>query len=82
MVRWRNRYLLESEHPLLGRFKQVGFPVAFSATPCPAQCGQHTEEVLREVAGCSWEETERLPQDGAFYLRASPPAVDRPIQAW
>ncbi|MFQ5827367.1 MAG: CaiB/BaiF CoA transferase family protein [Dehalococcoidia bacterium] len=60
-----NEYITEFDHPTLGRTKDTGFPVAFSKTPAsvrlPApECGQHTEEVLLEVGGYTWEEIERL----------------------
>ncbi|GAA4547820.1 CaiB/BaiF CoA transferase family protein [Amycolatopsis samaneae] len=46
--------LTEAEHPTEGRYRVIGRPVRYSATPgpelrhCPA-IGQHTDEVLREV---------------------------------
>jgi crotonobetainyl-CoA:carnitine CoA-transferase CaiB-like acyl-CoA transferase len=60
-----NEYITEFDHPTLGRIKDIGFPVTFSKTPAsvrlPApECGQHTEEVLLEVGGYTWEEIERL----------------------
>jgi crotonobetainyl-CoA:carnitine CoA-transferase CaiB-like acyl-CoA transferase len=46
--------LTVAEHPTEGPYRQVGFPVRFSATPagirehCPT-LGQHTEEILAEL---------------------------------
>jgi crotonobetainyl-CoA:carnitine CoA-transferase CaiB-like acyl-CoA transferase len=43
-----------AEHPTMGTYRQIGFPVRFSETPasvrehCPT-LGQHTEEVLGEL---------------------------------
>jgi crotonobetainyl-CoA:carnitine CoA-transferase CaiB-like acyl-CoA transferase len=60
-----NGYVTEFEHPTYGPTKVVGLPVGLSATPGsierPApEFGQHTEEVLREVLGYSWEDIGRL----------------------
>jgi len=61
--------VVELEQPELGRVRQLGMPVTFSATPgdptrpAPA-LGEHTEEVLRE-AGLSDEEVGALFERGA-----------------
>jgi crotonobetainyl-CoA:carnitine CoA-transferase CaiB-like acyl-CoA transferase len=60
-----NRYVLDFAHPAFGPTKVVGMPVRLSATPGevrrPApEFGQHTEEILTEVLGLSWEEVARL----------------------
>lgn len=62
-----NQYVVEFSHPTHGPVEMVGFPMSFSQTPCslrlPApELGQHTEEVLLEVAGYTWEEIEELRQ--------------------
>lgn len=55
-----NNYLVDFDHPILGAMKQVALPIAFSKTPgrihspAPA-CGEHSEEVLREVLGLAEE---------------------------
>lgn len=66
-----NQYLVETEIPGLGKVKTVGCPVKFSKTPAaiqgPApQFGQHTEEVLTEIAGYSWEEVARFREQGTL----------------
>ena len=66
-----NRYLVDFEHPEMGRVKTIGFPIDFSETSCeirnPApQFGQHTEEVLSEMAGYTWEEIVQLKDVGAI----------------
>jgi crotonobetainyl-CoA:carnitine CoA-transferase CaiB-like acyl-CoA transferase len=48
------------DHPLAGPVRLVASPIKLSATPVrvdspPPLLGQHTEEVLREVLGCSAE---------------------------
>lgn len=60
-----NGYVVELDHPILGRVKIVGNPVRFSKTRVEVKgrapaFGEHTEEVLMEVCGLSWEEIERL----------------------
>jgi len=59
------------EHPVLGKIKTTGFPVQFSKTSASIQCaapefGAHTEEVLIEVLGYSWEELSNMRESGAF----------------
>ncbi|MFQ5987370.1 MAG: CaiB/BaiF CoA transferase family protein, partial [Dehalococcoidia bacterium] len=60
-----NQYIADFDHPSLGAMKLVGIPFHFSKTPgalrLPApEFGQHTEEVLLEIGGYSWEEIEKL----------------------
>ena len=60
-----NDYIVEYEHPMWGKTKMPGFPVAFSQTPWsisrPApELGQHTEEVLMEVLRYNWDDIGRL----------------------
>ncbi|MFN8533938.1 MAG: CoA transferase [Dehalococcoidia bacterium] len=60
-----NGYLIEFNHPTLGPTPATPLPIAFSATPtatptaAPA-CGQHTEEILIELLGLTWEEIASL----------------------
>ena len=63
-----NGYVTAFEHPAFGPTQVVGLPVRLSDTPgsirLPApEFGQHTEEILTEVLGCSWEEIGRLRDD-------------------
>jgi len=63
-----NGYVTTFEHPAFGPTRVVGIPVRLSDTPgsirLPApEFGQHTEEILTEVLGCSWEEIGRLRDD-------------------
>ncbi|MBN2335008.1 CoA transferase, partial [Candidatus Bathyarchaeota archaeon] len=62
--------LVETTHPKAGKVKQVGPVLKFSSSPCvvgdtPPTLGQHTEEVLRELAGYSDEEIRLLREKGA-----------------
>lgn len=64
-----NDYIIEFSHPSLGPVKLTGFPVSFSETPFSVRreaptYGQHTEEVLQEVLGLSWEEIGQLKNEG------------------
>lgn len=64
-----NDYLVDFPHPTLGRVKVPGYPVHFgqswagmhSAAP---ELGQHTEEVLTELAGLSKKDLVRLRNEG------------------
>lgn len=60
-----NEYITEFDHPSLGRIKVVGCPVYSSETPAEIKreapaFGQHTEEVLSELCGYTWEELAQL----------------------
>ncbi len=60
-----NGYIAQIDHPSLGLVKVVGNPVSFSETPVKVdghapQFGQHTEEVLLDVCGYTWEQIEEL----------------------
>ena len=63
-----NEYITEFHHPTLGPVKMVNLPVKLSQTPgslrLPApELGQHTEEVLLEVCGYSWEDIARFREE-------------------
>jgi crotonobetainyl-CoA:carnitine CoA-transferase CaiB-like acyl-CoA transferase len=60
-----NDYVATFPHPTFGPTKVVGLPLRLSDTPgslrLPApEFGQHTEEVLTELAGYTWDDIERL----------------------
>ena len=60
-----NGYVASFEHPSFGATKVVGVPVRLSETPgqvrLPApEFGQHTEEILTEVLGYSWDDIAKL----------------------
>ncbi|MGH7065842.1 MAG: CoA transferase [Stellaceae bacterium] len=56
--------IFDLDHPTRGRFSMIGCPVRLSDSPVVARRaplkGEHTEEVLRTVAGCSAEDIDRL----------------------
>ena len=60
-----NNYIIDYNHEVLGPVKVPGLPIIFSKTPGEIRAeapefGQHTEEVLIEMGGYSWEEVEKL----------------------
>jgi formyl-CoA transferase len=56
--------IFDLEHPTRGRFSVIGCPVRLSDSPVAARRaplkGEHTEDVLRSLAGCSSEEIRQL----------------------
>jgi len=60
-----NDYVLDFEHPTHGTIQMVGMPFRLSETPGrlhrePPEFGQHTEEVLTQDLGYSWDEIAAL----------------------
>lgn len=60
-----NNYIINYNHETLGPMQATGLPVQFSETPGIVKWeapsfGQHTEEVLLDLCGASWEEITRL----------------------
>ena len=64
-----NDYLVNFDHPIFGRNLIPGYPVHVSETPAdtrgraPEQ-GEHTDEVLQEIAGYSASEITQFRDDG------------------
>lgn len=63
-----NAYIVDYAHPVWGNTKTVGVPVHLSRTPgavsLPApEFGEHTEMVLSEIAGYSWDEIAELREE-------------------
>jgi len=56
--------IFDLDHPTRGRFSVIGCPVRLSDSPVAASraplLGEHTEDVLRTLAGCTPEEIRRL----------------------
>lgn len=66
-----NQYVVEYDHPMHGLLKLVGLPVKFGLTAGDArgrapELGEHTEQILTETLGYSWDDVERLRQAGAI----------------
>ncbi|MFH1349901.1 MAG: CoA transferase [Pseudomonadota bacterium] len=60
-----NGYLVDFEHPTLGRIKLPGYPVHFSEswagiTSAAPDLGEHTEEVLMDAGGYTGEEISQF----------------------
>jgi len=60
-----NNYIIDYNHPAHGEIKMVGFPFEMTKTPHAVQreapeFGQHTEEVLTELLGYSWDDVAKL----------------------
>ncbi|MBN1190268.1 MAG: CoA transferase [Dehalococcoidales bacterium] len=60
-----NEYVIDYRHEVLGPVKVVGLPVSLSETPGRVNAeapefGQHTEEVLIEMGGYTWDEITEL----------------------
>jgi len=55
-----NDYIVDLDHPILGKIKFPGYPVNLSRTPATfrsiaPELGQHTEEVLIDILGYDWD---------------------------
>ena len=63
-----NKYITQMDHSTLGRINVVGSPVSLSRTevkprsPAP-EFGQHTEEVLIEIGGYTWDDINQLKEE-------------------
>jgi crotonobetainyl-CoA:carnitine CoA-transferase CaiB-like acyl-CoA transferase len=68
-LRYRG-YCPDAEHPIMGRFRQNGFPPRLSLTPARARrapcLGEHTEYVCTNFLGMADEEFLDLLQSGVF----------------
>lgn len=61
----QNDYIVDYDHPRIGKTKLVGFPLRLSATPADPrgaapEFGEHTELLLTELLGYSWEDVGRF----------------------
>jgi crotonobetainyl-CoA:carnitine CoA-transferase CaiB-like acyl-CoA transferase len=66
-----NEYFVPFDHPTLGSIEVLASPVKFSETPftirsAAPELGQHTEEVLLEIGGYSWQDIAKLKEQGAI----------------
>jgi crotonobetainyl-CoA:carnitine CoA-transferase CaiB-like acyl-CoA transferase len=60
-----NEYVVDYDHPAWGPIKVVGSPLILSRTPADPrgvapEFGEHTEQVLIDLLGYSWDEVARL----------------------
>lgn len=66
-----NEYIVEVEDPVHGKVRVPGIPVRLSETPgkvesLAPELGQHTEEVLMELCGYTWDDLAKL-RDNEVY---------------
>jgi len=66
-----NEYVVEIDDPIHGKVKVPGIPVQLSKTPgkverLAPELGQHTEEVLMELCGYSWDDLAKLREEGVY----------------
>jgi CoA:oxalate CoA-transferase len=66
-----NEYVVEIDDPIHGKVKVPGVPVKLSETPgrverLAPELGQHTEEVLMDICGYTWDELARLREEGVY----------------
>jgi CoA:oxalate CoA-transferase len=60
-----NDYIINTKHEVIGPIQVLGLPVSMSQTPGKVKSeapefGQHTEEVLMEIGGYTWDDIEHL----------------------
>ena len=66
-----NDYIVDFDHPSMGRVKLPGIPFGLRATQgkvrrAAPQFGEHTEEVLIEVGGYTWDDIPKLREQGVI----------------
>jgi len=66
-----NNYVVDYEHPALGNMTLLGMPVKLSVTPGDPrghapELGEHTEVILTETLGYSWDEVARLREENVI----------------
>ena len=66
-----NDYVVEINDPVWGKIRVPGIPVKLSKTPgkitrLAPELGQHTEEVLMEVLGYTWDDITELREEEVF----------------
>ncbi len=66
-----NDYIVDYDHPELGKIRIPGFPIHFSNTEInnnllAPRMGEHTDMILKEIGGFSKEELSRLRDEGTI----------------
>ena len=64
-----NEYVVDYDHPELGKMQVVGVPVIFSQTPGnprgrAPELGENTEMILTEMLGYSWDDVAKFREAG------------------
>ena len=67
----QNDYIVDFDHPRLGKIKIPGYPIHFSKSwaktrSAAPELGEHTEAVLTEIGGYSRKEIVRLKDEGVI----------------
>ena len=65
----QNTYIVDFDHPSLGEVKYLQTPIGYSTTPLETQrsapeLGQHTEEILIDTLGYSWDDIASYQDEG------------------
>ena len=65
----QNNYIVDFDHPSLGQVKYLQTPIGYSTTPLETQrsapeLGQHTEEILIDTLGYSWDDIATFQDEG------------------
>ena len=63
-----NEYIVDYDHPRIGKTQFVGVPVRLSKTPgdpkgAAPEFGEHTEMILTELLDYSWDEVARMKEE-------------------
>ncbi len=63
-----NEYIVDYEHPRIGKTQLVGVPVRLSKTPgdpkgAAPEFGEHTERILTDLLDYSWEDVAKLREE-------------------
>ena len=63
-----NEYIVDYDHPRIGKTQLVGVPVRLSKTPgdpkgAAPEFGEHTERILTELLDYSWEDVAKLREE-------------------
>ncbi|MBM4452578.1 MAG: CoA transferase, partial [Chloroflexi bacterium] len=66
-----NGYIVDFDHPKLGKIKIPGYPIHFSKTyagtrSAAPEIGEHTESVLKEIGGYSEQQITQLRNEGVI----------------
>jgi len=66
-----NGYVVDYEHPVIGQTRLVGVPVILEKTPGnprgrAPELGEHTETILTELLGYSWDDIAKLQEAGVI----------------
>jgi CoA:oxalate CoA-transferase len=66
-----NGYVVDYEHPAIGPTRLVGVPVILDETPGDPrgrapELGEHTETILTELLGYSWNDVAKLQEAGVI----------------